>query len=399
MSGGRPLRTAAVIHHGFAYGGSERVVVEQVRALSGAGAVVDVWAPNEDGPDDLVPALRALGPGVRDVGRLPSEKHVRDTLIARQYDVVVTCEVARAYRAALSLAHNPLRRRPPLVETVHERYDWNLRDEHGRKRRAVDAWMLTHDFRDRLAARMRVAPERMGIAHPLFPESLLAPTPNDLAEAAAFRARLGIAPGAVVLGYLGRVAENKGVHHLVPMVARMVRDGLDVHLVLAGRTMPPGSGFDGELSGLVARAQADEPRLVGRVHRPGALRSRHAVYPAFDVLPLCSRVEGLLPLTLVEAMSVGIPVVTTDVGGIREMLRDDADAAVVRKEPDDESPPSPDVLAAFEGRLRALATDAATRKRLGDAGRARVRALVAANDFRGDFLRVVELAMRARGRR
>ncbi len=399
MSAPRALRAAAVIHHGFAYGGSERVVVEQVRALAGAGAEVDVWAPNEAGPDDLVPALRALGPGVRDVGRLPSEKQVRDALVERRYDVVVTCEVQRAYRAVLSLARNPLRRRPPLVETVHERYEWNLRDEHGRKRRAVDAWMLTHDFRERLAARLRVPTDRMGIARPLFPESLLSPTPAELAEATAFRARLGIAAGAVVLGYLGRVAENKGVHHLVPMVARMVRDGLDVHLVLAGRTMPPGSGFDVELSGRVARAVAEEPRLSGRIHRPGALRSRHAVYPAFDVLPLCSRVEGLLPLTLVEAMSAGVPVVTTDVGGIRELLRDDVDAAVVRKEPDDEAPPSPAVLEAFEARLRALATDAVARRRLGEAGRARVRALVAANDFTGDFLRVVELAMRSRGRR
>ena len=135
------------------------------------------------------------------------------------------------------------------------------------------------------------------------------------------------------------------------------------------------------------------------MHRPGTIRSRHAVYPAFDVLPLCSRVEGLLPLTLVEAMSLGIPVVTTDVGGIRELLRDDVDAAVVRKEPDDEAPPSPEVLAEFEARLRRLATDAAVRERLGGAGRARVRALVEANDFTGDFLRVVELAMRARGRR
>jgi len=395
----RALRSAAVIHHGFAYGGSERVVVEQVRALASAGAVVDVWTPNEAGPDDLVPALKAIGPAVRDVGRLASEHEVRETMASRRYDVVVTCEVQRAYRAALSLGANPFRRRPPIVETVHERYDWNLLDEHGRKHRVVDAWMLTHDFRERLATRLRVPPDRMGIARPLFPESLLSPTAEDLAEAAALRASLGIAPGAVVLGYLGRVAENKGVHHLVPMVARMARDGLDVHLVLAGRTMPPGSGFHEELSGLVARAEAEEPRLVGRVHRPGTLRSRHAVYPAFDVLPLCSRVEGLLPLTLVEAMSLAIPVVTTDVGGIRELLRDDVDAAVVRKEPDDEAPPSPEVLGEFEGRLRRLVTDAALRRRIGDAGRARVRALVKGNDFTGDFLRVVELAMRARGRR
>lgn len=393
------LRSAALIHHGFAYGGSERVVVEQARALSGAGAVVDVWAPNESGPDDLVPALRALGPGVRDVGRLRSEREVRATLVARDYDVVVTCEVPRAYRAALSIGRNPFRRRPPIVETVHERYDWNLHDEHGRKRHVVDAWMLTHDFRERLGARLGVPLDRMGIARPLFRESLLSPTAEELAEAAALRTRLGIAPGAVVLGYLGRVAENKGVHHLVPMVARMVRDGLDVHLVLVGRSMPPGSTFDADLSAAIARAEADEPRLAGRVHRPGTIRSRHAVYPAFDVLPLCSRVEGLLPLTLVEAMSLAIPVVTTDVGGIRELLRDDVDAAVVRKEPDDEAPPSPEVLAEFEARLRRLATDAALRERIGGTGRARVRALVEENDFTGDFLRVVDLAMRARGRR
>src|SRR5262245_41982834 len=96
--------------------------------------------------------------------------------------------------------------------------------------------------------------------------------------------------------------------------------------------------------------------------------------------------EGLFPLMLVEAMALGAPVVTTDVGGIGTRLTDGVDAAVVRKVPDDELGVTPDVVRAFERRLARLLESPEDRRRLSAAGAARVRELIAGNDFHRDTL-------------
>ena len=52
------------------------------------------------------------------------------------------------------------------------------------------------------------------------------------------------------------------------------------------------------------------------------------LYPAFDLLLLTSRYEGL-PITILEAMGSGIPIVASRLDGIAEVLTDDRDAALV----------------------------------------------------------------------
>ena len=81
---------------------------------------------------------------------------------------------------------------------------------------------------------------------------------------------------------------------------------------------------------------------------------------AFDVFVLSSRHEGL-PISLLEAMAVGRPVVATRAGGIPEVLTDGRDGLVV---------PSGDPMALADAVLRLL-RDAALRERLGLAARRR----------------------------
>jgi glycosyltransferase involved in cell wall biosynthesis len=168
------------------------------------------------------------------------------------------------------------------------------------------------------------------------------------------------------------------------MVARAAARGLDVHLVVAGRRslMTPEHGR--ALDEAIAAASAPGAPLAGRLHLLGALPDVQPVYGASDDVVLLSHVEGLFPLMLVEAMGHGVPVVTTDVGGIGDCLTDARDAAVVKKVPDDALDPTPEVLAEFERRLDAVLSDSAERGRLGEAGRRRVEALVLENDFHGD---------------
>jgi glycosyltransferase involved in cell wall biosynthesis len=377
-------RSVAFLNHTMSYGGGQRVVVEQVRAVAAWDVPVDVWVMHEEGVEDLAPTLVAANPRVREVRVLRGTGAVTRRLLLRRPDVLVTCHVPRGHRAERRRRLVPLAGRAAVVETVHERYPWHLADEGGECRRTAALWALTHDFRAHAREAFGVGDDRLAIARPLFPDSLLEASETTRAAARALRNGWGCGEGAVVVGYFGRVAPNKGLLALAEVVRRLVLEGRDVHLAIVGRQFPAPVGRVEEFLERVAAVEASDPRLRGRFHVTGPARSRAPSFAAFDVLALLSRTEGLLPLTLVEGMSLGVPAVTTDVGGIGATLRDGIDAAVVEKAPDDARDPTPAVVDAFAARLRALVDDAALRARLGAAGRERVRALVAGNDFHGD---------------
>ena len=94
----RPVRPAAWIHGSLGFGGGERVLIEQVRALAPRGNPVDVFTVGTPGPQDLVDAVRAANPHVRDVGRLDGSGDIAATLARRGYEAVFTCWSTRAYR-------------------------------------------------------------------------------------------------------------------------------------------------------------------------------------------------------------------------------------------------------------------------------------------------------------
>ena len=120
-----------------------------------------------------------------------------------------------------------------------------------------------------------------------------------------------VPPDASVALYVGRIAGEKGIEHLLEAAARLP----DLHVVLAGPDDRHGITGDGE------RALAD-PATAGRVHvLPPTDGPPYDLYRRADVFVLASGGENF-GLVAAEAASVGTPVVVSDRSGIAESFRE-----------------------------------------------------------------------------
>jgi glycosyltransferase involved in cell wall biosynthesis len=125
-------------------------------------------------------------------------------------------------------------------------------------------------------------------------------------DPSAARARLGLPASVRLVGSVGRLANVKGQDVLISALALMPAH---VHAALVG---------DGPEADALRRRAVDLG-LRDRTHFLGHRDRVEAIYPAFDVLCLPSRAEGL-PRCIVEAQACGVPVVATAVGGVAEAV-------------------------------------------------------------------------------
>ncbi len=150
----------------------------------------------------------------------------------------------------------------------------------------------------------------------------LRPAPARIAEGAAYRARLGIAPADLVLLAVANPRPQKRLHLLPEVLAAaradLARRGVarEVRLVVVG---------DAEPRTEAARASAQALReavtrldLGACTHLAGSLADPAPALAAADVLVSVSAHEGL-SLAHLEALAAGLPVVATDAGGTREI--------------------------------------------------------------------------------
>ncbi len=140
------------------------------------------------------------------------------------------------------------------------------------------------------------------------------------ASAGVGRSALGIPPAARVIVQVARFAVPKGQATTLRLVARLRARLGDVRVVFAG---------DGETEDAVKRQAAEMDAdwatfLGSRDDVPALLR-------AADLAVLPSTAEGL-PMSLIESMAVGTPVVATDVGDVRWLLDTAGGGICVAKE-------------------------------------------------------------------
>jgi len=130
------------------------------------------------------------------------------------------------------------------------------------------------------------------------------------------RAELGLPEQAWVVGTVGRLVDDKDPELLLRAALPLL--GPEARLLFVG---------DGPLAPSLQSLAAHHP-AGACVHFLGARHDVPRLLAAFDVFALSSRTEGL-PLALLEAMSVGLPIVATAVGGVPDVVRDDWSAKLV----------------------------------------------------------------------
>jgi glycosyltransferase involved in cell wall biosynthesis len=197
---------------------------------------------------------------------------------------------------------------------------------------------LTEGAADALSEHYRIPRSRL-VVIPKGVSSDVLPTRSTRSVHAA-RERVGVPQGAVVVLCLGALSPEKNLHLALEAVGR----DRDRWLVIAG---------DGpDRPDLERHAEAAAP---GRVRFLGPVSDPSEVLLAADVLLLTSRTEGL-PGVAIEAGMVGLPVVATDVGWVRDIVLDGESGVLV---------PSDDVDAVAAGLDAAIAE----RERMGARGR------------------------------
>lgn len=132
---------------------------------------------------------------------------------------------------------------------------------------------------------------------------------SQLLSREAARAELGVADsGEMVIGYVGRLVNVKGVRDFVSAACAVNEN--NVRFVVVGDGL-----LRTELEKLAAGTDSSAPiSFMGFV--PDAVR----LFRGFDLLVLPSRSEGF-PIALLEAMAAEVPVLVSDIAVYREILR------------------------------------------------------------------------------
>ncbi len=170
-------------------------------------------------------------------------------------------------------------------------------------------------------------------------------------DAAAFRAEFGLPADARVIGVVAQLIARKGHRYVIEAMASLRARHPDVRVIFFGQG-PLREALEAEvaqcgLTGVIRFAgfRTDLPRWLG----------------GLDILAHPADMEGL-GVSLLQASAAAVPIVTSRAGGLPEAVADGVSGLLI----------APGDVPALTAALARLLDDAALRRRLGEAGRARI---------------------------
>jgi len=146
--------------------------------------------------------------------------------------------------------------------------------------------------------------------------------------------------------FMGRLGQRKGVYDIIESVSRVKSDNVQIHLY-----------GDGEIDEIKRRILAAGVSHKVMVHGWIEGSQKDSTFRQANVLLLPSYHEGL-PISVLEALAYGLPVLATDVGGIAEAVEDGVNGYLI-------APGACDMLA---NRIDQLAVSPNTRLEMGKSG-------------------------------
>jgi glycosyltransferase involved in cell wall biosynthesis len=281
-------------------------------------------------------------------------------LIRRERPHILHTHTAKAGTVGRVAALLAGARRPPIV--VHTFHGHVLRGYFGPLRslffRLLERWLaarttaliaVSPQVRDDLvslgiAPRERFAVIRLGIE---LDERIAAENDGRLES----RRYLGIPDDRFAVGWIGRMTAVKRTDDVLVAFKRLRESGVEATLCMVGDG-PDRAGLE---------QQAHDLGIVRETLFLGYQEDVAPFYAAFDALVLPSSNEGT-PVSVIEALGAGRPVVATRVGGVPDVVRDGEDGFLVE----------PGATEELAERLAQLARDPALRERMGKQGRERV---------------------------
>jgi len=350
-------------------GGAQGNTLHTVRLLDRSRYSVALWAGDggileEEArqiPDldfEVIPALRREVSPVQDLRALVILRSKLKQEMKRFAPAPVILHTHSSKAGILGRLAARLAGAPLVVHTYHgfgfnrgqswpvRRFYIGLERLTGRMSRALVAVSyanLEEAVRLGLARREQIRVIRSGIAPQDF-----RPRPFDRLN---LRRELGVSPESALVTMVACLKPQKSPLDFARLAARVLKEAPDAEFALAG---------DGELRPELERLAA-ELGIRERFHLLGWRRDVPELLWASDVLVLTSLWEGL-PRVYLEAHSAGLPVVGTRVDGAAEAVKDGENGYLF--EPGD--------IAGMASAVIELLCDPAQRRRLGEAGRARV---------------------------
>ena len=245
--------------------------------------------------------VRVLGPSARSLQTLRALRRE-----ARSVDVVVAYGSSTLPACAIALIGT---RVPFVYRSIGDPGQWVRGGLHRARtaslmRRAVHVAALWPGAADSIRRLYRLPADRVSVVTNARDSYALRPATAD--ERAAARTQFGIDGDAPCVAIIGALSEEKQLDVALQAIAHM--PGLQVLIA-------------GEGPRRHALESLAETILAGRYRFLGAVNDIGAVLHAVDAIVLTSRTEGL-PGALIEAGLCGIPAVSTDVGGVREIVED-----------------------------------------------------------------------------